>query len=91
MMKGSKRYLLFVLVIVVATGCSGLGGEAAGDRERVVLVEEEALVAEFDEFAQLPWSKDMIPHIDWALTGTFTSNGYEMRGHEGQVGFLDVG
>lgn len=51
MMKGSKRYLLFVLVIVVATGCSGLGGEATGDRERVVLVEEEALVAEFDERA----------------------------------------
>lgn len=32
---------------------------------------------------------DIVESIDWELTGTFTSNGFVMRGHPNNVGFID--
>lgn len=66
---------LFILLLM-GTGCST-------DSTTEWSFEEEGLNIPFE------LTKSIIKKIDWELTGTFVSNGYEMRGHSNKIGFID--
>lgn len=66
---------LFILVLM-GTGCST-------DSTTEWSFEEEGLNIPIE------LTKSIIKDIDWALTGTFISNGFEMRGQPNKIGFID--
>lgn len=68
--------LSLLILVLIGTGCST-------DSTTEWSFEEEGLNIPIE------LTKSIIKDIDWEPTGTFISNGFEMRGHPNKIGLID--